>query len=123
MEARQDKEERQENMTERQEERNTERHGDRKTGYQKDLNTGRQKDRKSGRLEHKKTGRQKGRKTRIQEVKHGTDPCPTPYYLDRIPTPKRLQNMPFIAYGGAQPSAWLEFLLSSVQLDTESVTF
>ena len=35
----------------------------------------------------------------VNKGRHGTDPWPTPYCLDIFPTPQRLQNMPFIAYG------------------------
>ena len=52
-------------------------------------------------------GDKKGNKGR-----HGTDPWPTPWWLDIFPTPQRLQNMPFIAYGGALPSAGLGHVYS-----------
>ena len=44
--------------------------------------------------------------------RHGTDPWPTPYCLEIFPTPQRLQNMPFIAYGDARSSAGLGHVCS-----------
>ena len=44
--------------------------------------------------------------------RQGTDPWPTPQCLDIFPTPQRLQNMPFIAYGVARPSAGLGHVCS-----------
>ena len=51
---------------------------------------------------------------------HGTDPWPIPYCLDIFPTPQRLQNMLFIPYGGARPSAGLGHVCS--RLFNESIT-
>ena len=49
---------------------------------------------------------------RWNKGRHGTDPWPTPQCLDIFPTPQRLQNMLFIAYSGARPSARLGHVCS-----------
>ena len=53
----------------------------------------------------------------INKGRHSTDTWPTPWHLDIVPTPQRLQNMPFIAHGVAWPSAGLGhvFFVMSVQ--------